>query len=315
MIDYKVAIIIGVLVALHIIGYLITVIVAGYFVYTRTLKKRSAEHWNGEKPEIPTPQILEMMEIGEVWRKAHQQYKKDIHIIRNGINLYGEFYDMGYDKTVIVLSGRTESRKYGYFFAKPYSENGCNVVVLDPRAHGKSDGIYNTTGFEEGKDALAWADYLHKEYGVNSVIFHGICIGSAAGLYTITADDCPEYITALVGEGMFKNFAESMKNHLVERKKNFPLALWSINFWMKHYTGHSMMFGPVDVMPKMKKPLLMIHSKQDQYSVPEYAQVLYDICPSENKKIVFFEEGAHSMLRITDTELYDNSIKEFLNSL
>lgn len=312
--EIVVAIIVGVLL-LHVIGYLVTVIVAGYFVYTRTLKKRSQDHWSGEKIEIVTPRIEEMDKIGSQWQKEHSQFKKDIHIQRNGFNLYGEFYDMGYEKTVIVLSGRTESRRYGYFFGRPYSSNGCNVVVLDPRAHGKSDGTYNTTGFEEGKDALAWAKHLHEEYGADSIIFHGICIGSAAGLYAITSKDCPEYITALVGEGMFKNFAESMKNHLIERKKNFPLALKSIDFWMKHYTGHSMMFGPVDVMSNMKKPLLMLHSKEDNYSVPKYAEMLYEMCPSENKKIVFFEKGAHSMLRITDNELYDKSIKEFLQSL
>ena len=57
----------------------------------------------------------------------------------------------------------------------------------------------------------------------------------------------------------------------------------------------------------------MLHSKEDKYSVPKNAQKLYDLCPSKRKRLVWFDHGAHSMLRITDTEKYDASIKEFLS--
>ena len=35
---------------------------------------------------------------------------------------------------------------------------------------------------------------------------------------------------------------------------------------------------------------------------------------SKNKKLVYFEKGGHSLLRITDMNLYDGSIGEFLNT-
>ena len=85
--------------------------------------------------------------------------------------------------------------------------------------------------------------------------------------------------------------------------------------WMKKYTGHSMRVGPINVIEKLDKPLLMLHSKEDIYSTPEYAQKLYDLAGTENKQLVWFEKGRHSMLRITDTERYDNAIVAFLNKL
>ena len=91
--------------------------------------------------------------------------------------------------------------------------------------------------------------------------------------------------------------------------------MWCIDFWMKRYTGHSMMRGPIDFIGSMDKPLLMIQSKQDKYSSPAYAQKLYDLCPSKEKELVYFEAGDHSMLRITDTEKYDTAIRFFLKKM
>ncbi len=298
-----------------ILSYFIVTFGAGYFVFTRTLKRRSKEQWGRGHLTDPTSQHIDMDNIGQTWYNDNKQYKKDVHIINEGLNLYGEYYDFGNKKAVMVLSGRTESLRYGYFFAKPYVEMGYNVLVMDPRAHGESDGTYNTIGFEESKDMLVWAKLLHDKHGVEEIVFHGICIGSAGGMYAITSGNCPDYIKGLVAEGMFTRFEESMRNHLKERKKNMYPIMHCINFWMHHYTGHTMSFGPIDVMHKMDRPLLMLHSKLDTYSRPELAEKLYGLCPVQNKKLVWFNKGGHSLLRITDMELYDSSIKAFLATL
>ena len=85
-----------------------------------------------------------------------------------------------------------------------------------------------------------------------------------------------------------------------------------IDWWMKHFTGHSMKFGPIDVIDKLDKPILMMNSKKDTYSLPENAQKLFDKCASKNKELVYFEKGAHSKVRINDEEKYDSSIVAFL---
>ena len=82
--------------------------------------------------------------------------------------------------------------------------------------------------------------------------------------------------------------------------------------WMKILTGYSMKYGPIHVIEKYKKPLLMIHSREDQYSLPTTAVTLYEKAGSAHKELFWFEKGLHSQLRITDPELYDTAIKNFL---
>jgi alpha-beta hydrolase superfamily lysophospholipase len=228
------------------------------------------------------------------------------------VDLYGEYYDFGRKRAVMILSGRTESLRYGYYFAIPYAAAGWNILVVDPRAHGKSGGEFNTVGFEESRDDIAWVKHLRDAHGVEQVVFHGICIGAAGGMLALTSEDCPDTVCGMVTEGMFPNFGESMKNHLIERKKPVKTFYPLINAWMKHYTGHSMNKGPIDVIHKMDIPLLMLHSREDRYSTPEYAQRLFDLAGTSDKRLVWFPVGRHSMLRITDTERYDTAVKEFV---
>ena len=294
--------------------YLFSIAFASHCIYISTLKRKNKEQW-GRTLSIVTEQTIRMDNEGLEWQRKHYAYKKDVHIINNGLNLYGEYYDLGFDKAVIILSGRTESLRYGYYFANPYSEAGFNVLVVDSRAHGYSDGEYITVGFEESKDALAWVRYINESFGIDTIVFHGICIGAAGGMFAITSPDCPACVKGLVTEGMFANFSESMKNHLIERKKLLFPVMQCIDFWSKKYTGHSMKKGPIDVISKLDKPILMIQSKMDKYSTAENAKKMFELCPSREKKLVLYNKGDHSMLRITDTELYDTEITLFLEKL
>ena len=304
--------ILGLVVVPGILLWIVSYFVAAHCVYISTLCRTKPEKWGRELPADLSPQSLAMFEAGAAWAKEHEECCREVHIVNEGLNLYGEFYNFGYDRTVMVLSGRTDSLRYGYFFAIPYAKNGFNILVFDPRAHGKSDGKFNTVGFEEHKDTLAWARFLHDEHGQRSIVFHSLCIGAAGGIYALTSDDCPDYIDGIIAEGMFPNFAESMKNHLIENKKPVELMYRLINARMKHYTGHSMDFGPIDVIHKLKKPLLMLHSREDLYSTPEYAERLFALAGAEHKRLVWFEHGAHSMIRINNMESYDAAITAFL---
>ncbi|MBO5866930.1 MAG: alpha/beta hydrolase, partial [Clostridia bacterium] len=210
---------------------------------------------------------------------------------------------------------RTEALKYGYYFAIPYAKLGLNVLVVDPRGHGLSDGEFNTVGFEESKDQVAWIKHLQQQFGIKSVILHGICIGAAGGMYALTSGNCPPIVDGFVTEGMFANFYQSMKNHLIEKKKPVFIMIDLIDAQMKKYTGHSMKFGPIDVIDKLQTPLLMLHSKKDPYSTAEYAQKLFDKAGSQHKDLVWFEHGDHSMLRITHTDQYDNAIAQFVSQI
>ncbi len=297
-----------------LVQYAIFVILGSYIVFAIVLRRGNKNKWTRQCSFPDDPQQRIMYAVGAEWAQANASCKKDLHIVNEGLNLYAEYYDFGSERTCVIVPGRTEGLCYGYYFAKPYHELGFNILTIDQRSHGLSDGKYNTLGFNEHRDLIAWSRYLHDELGTKSIYLHGICIGSACSLYAMTSEDCPDYIIGMTAEGMYANFFESFVQHAKEKHKKSMLVLNLSNLWFRLFTHCNMKKGPIDVISSYKKPLLMLHSREDFYSLPERAEALYAACGSDIKQLVWFEHGAHSMLRITDTAKYDASIKDYMSA-
>lgn len=293
------------------LSWLICMFIVAYILFAMHLKRKNADKW-ARIDYGDTPLQDQMYKRGMAWSKENAKYKQDVHIVNDGLNLYGEYYDFGYDRAAIFVPGRSDSLTYSYYFTKPYVDAGYNILVVDMRAHGLSDGKYNTVGTREYKDVLKWMEFLHWEFQVKSVVLHSLCMGVPAVFYAMVSKDCPDYVDAVIVEGMYTTFYETFKNHAVYLGyPTFP-ALQLMEVWMRLFIRTSMYHGPLRVIDKLQVPLLMLHGKQDVYSLPEKAEELFEKCQSKKKEIVWFEEGEHSQLRITNEERYDEAIKDFL---
>ena len=291
--------------------WLICMFIVAYILFVMHLKRNKAGKWDridfGE-----TPLQDQMYKQGAKWSRENTAYKKDVHIVNDGLNLYGEYYDYGYDKAAVFVPGRTDSLTYSYYFTKPYVDSGYNILVIDMRAHGWSEGTYNTIGFKEYGDVIKWIEFLREECRMKSVVMHALCMGVPSVLYALISDKCPDCVNAVVVEGMYTTFYETFKNHAVYLGyPTFP-ALQLMEVWMKLFIGKSMYYGPINVIDQIRTPMLMLHGKQDVFSLPDKAVELYEKCGSSMKELVWFEEGDHSQLRITNEESYDRAIRDFL---
>lgn len=291
--------------------------IAPYFAYCATLRRTNKKKWARGGQNAVDGEDLEQYQQGEAWFNEHAKCMREVHIVHKGFNLYGQFFDLGTDRCVMILPGRREGLFGSYFYAIPYTKKGLSVLVIDPRAHGDSDGEFNTVGFEEHADAIAWVQFLQEECGIRSVVFHGICIGCASGIYALTSPDCPDIVDGIVTDGMFTTFFESFYHRL--RCYHIPslpgLDIVLLDAWMRYFTGHTMRVGPIHYIDKLDKPLLMLHSKADRYSTADQGQKLFDRAGTQHKKLEWFEGCAHSQLRISDTEHYDSAIEDFLQSI
>lgn len=285
-------------------------------LYSVLLVRIPKSKWKRECSMPDDEEIVRMFDTGMAWAAENSEYKHEVETSNKKIKLCGEYFDFGYDRAAIILAGRTETCLYGYYFAKPYKEMGYNILVVDNRAHGLSGGTFATLGKKESEDLLCWGKYINEKFGVKSIVVHGICIGSAAALYAMISKDCPEYFTGMVAEGMFIHFYDSFKNHMKEMgHRNFPMT-YIVMAYIRVCAGVNVVTdGPIYRIDKMEKPILMMQSMEDKFSLPHYAEVLYNKCSSKNKKLVYFDKGAHSHIRINAEEKYDETIKEFLNTI
>lgn len=284
-------------------------------IYVILLVRTRKSKWKRKCSLPKDKEIREMFDIGTAWADKYDNDKREVDIHNGKYHLFGEYFDFGNDKAAVIIAGRTESLLYSYYFAEPYRAAGYNVLVIDNRAHGKSSGVINSLGYREYTDILVWSRMLHDEYGNRQIFLHGICIGASNALFALTSEECPDYMQGMVSEGMFTDFYDSLRNHIKEVKQPVQPALSEIRGYIRLFSGYDIKKdGPVFRIHKLNKPILMLQSRQDAYSLPEKAKELFAACHAP-KRLVYFKKGAHSHIKINAPEKYDKTIIDFLREI
>ncbi len=298
-----------------LLNALVFVFLPPFIVYRVLLVRTKPGKWGRKCSALKDKEQVAMFEQGEEWGEKYRDCREEVSIESDGFRLAGQYFDFGKDRVAIILSGRSESCLYSCFYAEPYRKMGYNLLLVDNRSHGLSEGKYNNTGLTEYVDFLNWSRYMHDKRNNKSVVGHGICMGAATILYAMVEPDCPDYIQGMVADGMFTTFRDSFNNHLIaDHLLRFPTTKIVMALLKKHSKKDAAKFGPVTVIQNYRKPILFLYSREDKFSLPKNAEELYAKCNSP-KKIVWFDKGVHSHLRINSVEKYDQAICDFLQEL
>lgn len=254
-----------------------------------------------------------MFNAGMKWGEENASYKEDIEITsKDGLKLKGEYFNFGYDRAALILAGRAETVLYCYYFAELFQKAGCNVIVVDPRACGLSEGKYTTAGMKEGEDAGLWIDYIHERYGIEKFFIHGICVGSAQAIYVAAAHQA--YLKGIILEGPYSAFYKVLlmrtKNH---GKPTFPVCLQMAMLYKKLAGVNVFKNKPIEEIKKVEVPALFLCGREDKSNSPDDFELIYNACGSAKKKFVWFDHGAHSHLRIVNLKKYDSEVIDFIN--
>lgn len=283
-------------------------------VYKEQLVRTSPDKWGRSCSFPDDAEQVQMWNDGIAWMEANKEKITEVEIENDGFHLVGQYFDFGAKRCVLILPGRCESLVYSYYFAPPYEKAGFNVLVIDTRCHGMSGGTYNTIGVQESKDVLAWAKLLHDRFGNEEIYFHGICIGTASGLFALSAPNCPAYLKGLVTEGCYISFSETFKRHMMALNRPlFPVLQLVMREIYRHTGTNVYKSKPISAIRKIRPDcrILFLYGEKDIFSIPKKSRKLYAACVSQDKKLVWFEKGGHSHLRINNTEKYDQAIIDF----
>ena len=308
---FWIAVVLGVVVVFGILP----VLVLSFIIYSVLLLRKGPDKWGRACTMPEDEEYFGMYKEGLAWGEKYAAAMRPVEVMSGKYHLVGEYFDFGGENAVLIIAGRTEACKYSYYFAEPYRAKGFNVLVIDNRAHGLSDGRVSCLGYREYADINAWVRFLTDKCGNRGVILHGICIGSSTALFAATAQDAPREILGIVAEGMYKNFYESYKNHIIlQGRPDFPFTQ-GVMLWIRLVSHANVVTdGPFRRIERLKKPICFIHSRVDEFSDPKFAQMLYDKCTAP-KRLVWFERGAHSRVRVNNPEQYDATVTEFIESV
>lgn len=306
-----------------IIVLLVTVIIPGIpmifvvpgMVTKMILARTKPTKFSREHPsDLKNEDMLYMWKESLKFKEENKDKEEDVRVVtEDGFHLAGLYYDFGSDIAVIILPGRPETCIYSLYYGISYAKAGVNVMAIDTRAHGESEGYWTGCGYAEQLDILAFAKYLHEQKGIKKIILHGICVGSSAVAFCAARKDLPPYIVGIVTDGLYATYDESLKIRIKRSKGMVHLGILSFRRKIKKLYNYDIKNdGPINAVKHIHLPTMMIASKEDIYSLPDKTELLYQTLASEDKQMQWWEHGAHSHLRSFDTPRYDKVVFDFV---
>lgn len=191
---------------------------------------------------------------------------------------------------------------------------GHNLLLVDERAHGKSQGRTITFGIKERLDVLSWVDYAVERFGADTkIILYGVSMGAATVLMA-SGLSLPDNVKGIIADCPFS----CPLDIILHVGKSNPLPQWLIKPFVilgaKIYGGFDLM--ETDAFKSVKNarvPILIIHGEDDGF-VPSEMSNIGDANPGLLVRHTF--PGAdHALSYLVDTKRYWAIVTEFMSKI
>jgi dipeptidyl aminopeptidase/acylaminoacyl peptidase len=195
---------------------------------------------------------------------------------RDGIRLHSWlFRSPGAEASVIVLHGHG-GNKHTCLPLAEFLYPHYNVLLLDHRGHGESDGRRTTIGYEERLDVHGAVDLL-LERGLGPVGIFGMSMGGATAILAAAEDP---RIAAVVADSPYARLRWAVQQSATLR--GYPAILAPTIAYLGclttslHLRYRMRAFDPVEVVDRIApRPLLLIHGTEDEIVPVASAHALF----------------------------------------
>ena len=190
-------------------------------------------------------------------------------------------------------------------------ELGHNILFVDQRAHGESEGKFITYGIKECKDAVEWIKYVCRRFGEDTDI---VLVGASMGGATVLS--CaglvlPENVKAIISDSAFDSpigiitrvaGGGSFRNSLVRGGASLTArVICGFNIFES---------SAVEAVKKSKTPILLMHGLGDKLVPYEMAEKIAGANPAV--RLELFEGADHIQSYLADSDRYKAIYKDFL---
>lgn len=192
-------------------------------------------------------------------------------------------------------------------------EVGHNVLFVDQRAHGESEGRVITYGINERKDALRWIEYACRRFGEDTEI---VLVGASMGGATVLSCaglELPKNVKAIISDSAFSSpigiitkvaGGGTFRNALVRSGASLTArVLCGFNLFES---------SALESVKNSKIPIMLVHGLGDRLVPHEMAEELVASNPAV--RLESFEGADHIQSYLVDSDRYKAAYKDFLKN-
>ena len=191
-------------------------------------------------------------------------------------------------------------------------ESGHATLVVDQRAHGKSEGRTIGFGVLERRDLLSWVGYAVSRFGADTPIFlSGLSMGAATVL--MAADlPLPKNIVGIIADCPYSSPRKIIsqvcrKDYHLPPTLVYPLIRLSALLF-GHFDPDSA--SALSSVGAAHIPMLVIHGEDDRFVPVEMSRAL--AAASDRLTLLTFPEAGHGLSYMVDTPRYEKAVTDFV---
>lgn len=301
------------------------VFIAGYFMYRFAIvrNKKQINFWehdltnNGKLDEAYFGRVKE----GEKFIRS-LPYEKVQITSHDGLKLCGRLFEQENARgTFIMVHGYRSHGLWDFSCAaREIFGRGFNMLIVDQRSHGYSEGSHIGFGEFERFDVVGWAKYVEKRFPALPIVMDGVSMGAATVMMGCSAG-YPEAVKAINADCGYTTpgaiCRETLKNWF--KLPPFPLyyasKIW--NLLLAHYDlDKTSSRASMEMLSNYSHRInvLIAHGKADGF-VP-YRMSMENIHAFDNDPTQFelfsVENADHGMSYLKDTKGYSEAIDRLL---
>jgi hypothetical protein len=262
------------------------------FVFRTEDTEEAVSYLTGlSRDDLTADQLEALQTLQSQWDSwRYSRLRDDVTVTAaDDVTLHGALYNENSDITAIFIP-RYDGTCDGDFLLAPTLNalTGCNVLAIDPRAHGESGGEAYTFGALESADLTVWMDWAEQELGTTTFLLYGEGSGANTILTALTQDGMEDRTAFVVAESAYASFHETA-DYLLWNSYHLPafpfLTLMESKF---NSAGFGVTTADLELADRLATcdstvPVLFLSSAQDSYIPPEYTDEVCAAYPGEKQ--------------------------------
>ena len=244
-------------------------------------------------------------------KKWYDEHGEDIYIKPASLRLHGKLFKNDSSNYALVCHGYTSKAKHMAGFVNKFCSLGYNVLAVDARAHGDSEGTKIGMGWPERMDVIEWIKLILSWDSDAKIILHGVSMGAATVLMA-SGEALPENIKAVIADcGYTSEWDEFRREADILHIPWFPVLNVTSEL-SKLYDGYNFkQASAIEQVKKSRIPTLFIHGTEDELVPYDMLGELYSAASCEKESLTVDGAG-HALSSSVEPKLYWNTVERFI---
>ncbi len=250
--------------------------------------------------------------------KFMRQQKFEDHYIKSfdGLKLHASYREGSNNKLVVMVPGYHADPLNNFaVISKRLINDGYSILLINLRAHEKSEGKWTTFGCLESKDFLEWVKYADETFKPEAIYGYGVSLGCAS-VEIASSSQFPASVKCLICDCGFSSPYGEIR--LTFHEKLGLLGDISTSL----LPMHAAIIGKFNLIStKCYKelshatvPCFFIHGGKDKMVPISRGQLNYEYCSSKKEKAFFADAGHNQCFTMHEDEIMAK-LNSFISSL